>query len=458
MQNNSNKHTSSDDLIDIQIEESLVRETLMLIDSSNCKEDLFTLICFSAALVLAIIIGLLGPPVESQTETHSIFSHESQIESFSFPFNGIAKPMRYAKIDVFFSKKVGQASQNAMQTSFSYHINCFSKSETVLSEHKSENNAYIIFNGNSQDSYAINLFSTNVIEYDKIVLDISIKNIDKSIGSLTARIITGSEQHTYFQLYVRTVYSVFLIIFSVIFLAKIFVIPIKYWHLEQKLTMPLMLITVIHNNPLYAVSIYFPSHVFVIFDKIIQALYQAYFNFFIYTLFDSLRYKNRKTDSCFFGPKIILCAILFIISVVHGVYDDINIFTDDIKKNAGVAQKLMWTEIGFTILLYGLSFISIIRAAFDIDITERYKLIIYIISSLTAMAFLFIADLIERSSIRAAESSIDFTTRFSVKNIFVMLMTYFHWPYELLNDQNYDESGTSNRPQDDFMLNADTEI
>ena len=455
MQNNISKHSSSDDLIDIQIEESLVRETLMLIDSSNCKEDLFTLLCFCAALVLSIIIGMLGPPVENYTDSLAIISHDKIDETFVFPFRDFKKTMRNAQIEVFFSKKVGEQSPNVIPVTFSYNVNCYSDKQTIKTEHKTVKGAELNFAENEKDSSHFYLFSTSIIDFNKLVLDIDINDIDKSIGSITARLVTGSEQHTYFQLYVRTAYSIFILIFVIAFLTKLFGLSMKYWHLEQKLTVPLLFLTALNDNPMYFANIYFPSQLFVIFNRLIQAAYQAYFIFFILTLFDSLRYKNRKTDACFFGPKIALCFLLFIVSVIHGVYDDTNIFSDNLKKNDTMGTRLTWLELSFTIILYILSFISIVRAMFQIDITEKYKLKIYIVSSITAMMFLFLVDIIERFSTKASKSSIDFVTKFSVKNIFVMLMTYFHWPYELFNDQTYDESGTSNRAQNDFFLNGE---
>ena len=440
--------SSSGNLIDIQIEQSLVRETLMVIDSANCKEDLFTLIGFISALIIALAIGILGPQEDINSEHGYIIKYNSK--SIEIPFNGIKSTMRTIKVDIYFGKGANIPYFEST-ASFDVTVRKLKGAHLVGEEKKSIINKTIVFGENDTESQLFNIFSDNCIVYNNINIAINNLKIDARLTQLYVRINNGTEEHTMFQIYIRTIFASFCTLMLTLFLIKLRPVGVSLWHLEQKLTAPLALITMCLNNPLFSFYAFFPAKWFILVDDIFQALYTAYFNLFILILFDSLRCKNRKTDSFFFAPKFVLAIIQFIASLSFVLYKDM--LNGDPLYSADVEDKLNWAEFIIRYLFYAYIVVSIVRASIDVDVTERYKLIIYIASCGTALCITLIADLINKFSSFGAESSIKFITNYSVKSIFVMLMIYFHWPYEILNDQAYDESGPSNQLQSDFFVN-----
>ena len=103
--------------------------------------------------------------------------------------------------------------------------------------------------------------------------------------------------------------------------------------------------------------------------------------------------------------------------------------------------------------------LSVIFAGFQVDITERYKYIIYCVSGITALTLLALSDFFLGFLGFFENSALKFVEQYAIANVFVMLMAYFHWPYEVLHDQNYlggDEAAQATMPAD-FFVNNDSD-
>ena len=131
-----------------------------------------------------------------------------------------------------------------------------------------------------------------------------------------------------FQIYFRTISAIFGIIVLFYITFRLSSMSFKLWHLEQKLTIPLLGLLILFNNPLYFFMVSKPNPVFIIYDSIFTNLFNSYLKFFILCLFDSLRYKNRNTNSCFFIPKCIFIIIFFGFNIVHSINHNIQSFSD----------------------------------------------------------------------------------------------------------------------------------
>ena len=274
--------------------------------------------------------------------------------------------------------------------------------------------------------------------------------------------------------------------------------PIKLWHLEQKLTVPLIIIAILYDNPLYFVR-YLSSKTsnssnppsispFPPFSEtsetIISSLFDSYFNFFLLVIFDSLRFKNRKIDRCFFWPKIIFFIFNFAIYTTISLRNEISqyniyhknqistsnsIFSffsssftldkllkiDPLRPNVSFLIFFVWSAY-FIWLVYIVS-----NASCKVDITERYKFNMYFTSSCFSLFLLFFVNIFHFLQLNSffRYSSLCFVTEFVVKNVFVLLMAYFHWPYEVLQDQQYIDSADDNSQAmtGELFLNSDDE-
>lgn len=453
--------TSSEDMIDIQIEESLVRETLMSIDSSNMREDIITLIGFFLILVLTILTGIFGPPASISQRSLKYFNNKTIKEQFSYVASPLSPFNRY--IDFGFEMLVKPAMMTRqLPLSFSTEITSkknFAKRHIQTKPHK---DFKLLVSRGKNTTKRFTAFTDRIINYDSIEFNIKINKTRKGFPFPGIVITTtiGVHDHTIFQIYFRLIFSVFSIIFMITLLVRLKPVQIRYWHLEQKLTVPLLALAFLYNNPFYIIQAYRPSKIWIFYNTIISGLFTSYFKFFVLVLFDSLRYKNRKTDNCFFAPKIALMLLLFFFSSSHGVTDDVLAFKGSPQYGNFFEKLFRICENILSLTYFIWAGITIGYSAYEVDITERYKFNMYLASGGTSLFLLCLVRMLIIGSRHFKFSSIHFVMTYAVENVFVLLMAYFHWPYEVLQDQNYEDGVHANGvlSMGEFFVNVDSDV
>ena len=435
----SPQNDSDDEMIDIQIEESLVRESLMAIDTSNFKEDVYNLLGFAVILGLMMMIGFFGPPATLSQTVSQYFNDNFYIQFFS---EELSPKFRF--VDYILTLTRDNASAKTHQkfwASFQYTVESY-KNDVILhrSSDKINELSFEFLPGETKSKH-IHVYRDRIIDYSRIEFTIKVlhsKDIPEEGINATAKVRFGDPSFTLFQKVARLFFSIFVLSSLGIFLKKLSKTKFKLWHLEQKLTVPLLALGVLYNNPLYIIQADYPTYVYILYDTIVVSLFSAYFKFFILVLFDSLRYKNRKTGNCFLPPKIIFIIILFLSSVIHGIYDDITSFHDMPNHMYDqIENGLKWTEIILTFIYLIWAGITVFLAGLQIDITERYKFFMYLITGGTSLLVLCIVNVIFPIFDVLRNSSIHFMMRFSVDNAFISMMMFFHLPYEVISDQDY---------------------
>jgi hypothetical protein len=176
-------------------------------------------------------------------------------------------------------------------------------------------------------------------------------------------------------------------------------------------------------------------------------------------LFDSLRFKNRKVTKWFFVPKIAFVIILFISSVAHGVYDNVSLFELPHIKRDFIEEGLRAAEFGIYAVYVAWAVVAIVHAAVKVDVTERYKFNLYCAAGVTAVGTMALVKWLFALFSRLKQSSVAFVVASGVENLFVLLMAYFHWPYEVLHEKDLDMIHTSGSamPDADFFVNEQIE-
>lgn len=436
---------SSDDMVNIQIEESLVRETLMGIDSANFNEDLITLFLFGFVLIFVISSGIFGPPVIIHKKYPQLFSRDSPIFNTKISFDQILPINNQNSISISFLRNA-ITNETTFPITFSYSVVCYKGLSQHFVAGFPAKKHYVKQLPDSNQTSSITLFTDSVLDYNKVEIELTFDHAYTYYSSFIITYSVGAPEHTVFQIYFRIFFAALAFIFLALILYFLRKLDIKLWHLEQKLTIPLNLLLIFYNNPFYVFHAYSPSPVFIILDRILDSVFHAYLSFFILVLFDSLRYKNRKTDRCFFIPKIIMCFIMLIIYSVHGIYDKLHLIAEHNTEENATASILTFAEMAVYLAFVCYTLVSIIISAAKVDVTERYKFNIYLASGLIAIIIMGVCSVLINLNI-FAESSLSFVIRFAVENVFTLLMTYFHWPYEVLQDQY------QNDPQADFFVN-----
>ena len=446
--------SSSDELIDIQIEDSLVRETLMSIDSANCSDDVCTIIGFALTLVFMIFLGIFGPSstYTQQTEPYDIGHLESQATQIKLEIVDISSFNRAMSLALMFTRSEDQGDISG-KIRYKYEAefrNAKGERVHTLNTKLATMDVQVL----SGEAATANkrIWSENIIDFASLAIGIHLDTIPKGFDRVYGIITIGHPSHTVFQLFFRGTTACLGIVILVVIAKRLCAMSIRLWHLEQKLTVPLVLLVILYDNPFFIAQAYCPSKAYIILNTILVSIFSTYFRFFILVLFDSLRYKNRKTSKCFFLPKILFAVVLFMSSVVHGIYNDISSF--DLPVEHDSTEELMrWVEICLYVIYIVWVGISIALAAVQVDVTERYKFNMYLASCVTALTMLCIVHVLFEALSLFRSSSIRFVISYAVENLFVFLMAYFHYPFEGLSDKKAssgDDVGVQSESEDEF--------
>ncbi|OHS97753.1 hypothetical protein TRFO_35964 [Tritrichomonas foetus] len=453
-----NQKSSDDEMIDIQIEDSLVRESLMAIDTSNFKEDVMNLLGFASILGLMMLVGIVGPPAKLSQTTSQFFSPNFLI---SFSSENLSSYFRFVSYDLKFTRKNADKPVTFI-TCFQYSVQSFIDYRIVHSSSEKLTNVSVNLPVGVYESQPLHIYRDRIIDYNRIEFTIRVvnaENVPEEDINTTAIVYCGSQEHTVFQVFFRIIFAIFVLVSLLGLLRQLKSHPIKLWHLEQKLTVPLLALGVLYNNPFYYFQARSPTYAFILWETIITSVFTAYFQFFILVLFDSLRYKNRKTDKCFFAPKVIYVIALFLISVIHGIYDDITSFhVTPSNSYDEVESALRWTQIGLLTIYLVWAGVTVFLAGIQIDIIERYKFYMYLATGGTSLFVTLIVHVLFPAFKLFQNSAIHFVMSFAVENSFILMMMYFHWPYEVIKDQNYaDDAERENAAIEpgDFFNNGD---
>jgi hypothetical protein len=97
-----------------------------------------------------------------------------------------------------------------------------------------------------------------------------------------------------------------------------------------------------------------------------------------------------------------------------------------------VEHHLRGTEISLFVFYLIWAAASITHSGFTVDATERYKFGFYLAAGGTALAVLAFIRVLFGEFAALRHSSLRFLAGYSVENGFVLLVTFFHWPTDVV--------------------------
>jgi hypothetical protein len=411
---------------------------------------------FFCILVLTALTGIFGPPSVTLHHIARDLSNRSGVQQFNFQSASLSPLNRFVSLSLVMVRCESSAAAR-VPVSFSFRMDCMKSGIGIRTFSQSFYDVPATFAASAANSSGIRLLSDRVIDYD--FFELSLRFNGSPFSRVIVRTVAGVPDHTTFQIILRFVFAVFAALFLTFLGMRLRPMPVGLWHLEQKLTVPLLVLDLLFSNPFYIIHSYVPSQKLILITTIIQSLFTSYFRFFVLVLFDSLRYKNRKTDHCFFLPKIAFVLLFFVIGVVHGVSDDVASFGDSpLERNhaEGIFEK---AEAALYIVYLAWVVKCVAHSAAQVDVTERYKFIMYLAASGFSLLILGVVQIVFKALNLFSLSSLHFAIVFAVQNVFVLLMAYFHWPYEMLHDQSYvDRPGdVSEHTPAEFLANMESD-
>lgn len=428
---NEVKEDNSDEMIDIRIEESLVRESLMKIDASSMKDDIYLLLIFFGIIALNFLIGCTKiQEYYKETESHP-FSPTTLI---NYQKNDISSRNQFIS---FFLYLEGEETTQATEfrANFTYESKCYKGKDLLRTTRQQFTNFQFKTQENSMTTLPFNFYYDQIIDYERIFVTVRlISETESDYENATISIYYGNNFLNVIQISIKSTFSIIHIFLLILIVLQLKSEPFRYWHLEQKLTIPLVFVTIFYNDPIEIIHLLIsPSYSILIFDCICKSVFLTYFEFFILSLFDSLRYKNRKIKKCFFTPKIVFILFLFVVTLSHRIYDTITSFDSSPSfERDSVELAFRIVEIIFHLFYYFWFISSVVKAAMQVDVTERYKFNVYFAICFSSLMFLSISYCLGLFDFFKNKTLNVFVPMATV-NLFVILMICFHYPYEVLD-------------------------
>ena len=423
---------SSDLLIDLQIEESLGRETLMSIDSSNHMDDTVTIVVYLLLLLLNIAVAYFGPnTVETFRKVQKLTpGSEPGTLKVSFAIESITTLNQYLMLrisPVFSGKpplKVDIKSQTDLQSDGT-DVGFVSYALPSAS-----------FERSNDTKAMLSVFSTRVSDYSSYVTHLTFAGPDvKRIEACLGEWVFGDLGFVVVACIYRILFACVITVACFMLHCKLRGTAFSMWHFEQKLCIGLMYSAILMNNPFCPLLIWTASAWMVLVDTVFHSVFVAYVKFFVISLFDSLRFKNRRISECFFLPKLVFFGLFLLSQGQYEYAKGLELETVAFGTRSWTAAALLVIHWVLELAFMGWFIFVCIRAHKEIDVTEKFKFSVYISVSVLTLVILWGLDVLGQGVGFFNISCYGFVLRISTENLFVVLMLTFHWPYELISDQ-----------------------
>ncbi|OHT07612.1 hypothetical protein TRFO_24191 [Tritrichomonas foetus] len=442
----SKKEIHSDKLIDIQIADENEQETLMAIETDSPKDDILPIILFFTLIASTTFAGIYGPPLYN-VEFFRFRFEKNPPNIFNQHIPGITSQQQFFIMQLSFNSQ-SRSEYTELPVEFNY-IMIFKNSRNEEVRRETGNFAdKVILQPFSTTTEPLHFFFDRFISYDQLDIRIDFTksdNIEEAILSATS----GDGGHLKYQFYVRLLFVFAASAIFILFYARLQTLPKKNWLLEQKFTLTLQIFSIIGANPLFWFYINYPSILQDIVNTLVSRIFTCFVFFYILVILDNVVIGNRKDRTCFFIPKAIFFSFHLIIEILYPImYHGLASLGVEALPHAFVfifRYTRIILNFVFIIWFMYLTF----KGFLNTDSTEHSKLIVYTIV-FTATLIINLCDIFLTNISLFQNTSGLFSLKFSSLYGFVILMVFFHWPYETSIDQQYNDPELDNDPKNIF--------
>ena len=420
-----------DDLVDIQIGDGMGQDAFMSIETNSVKDDIIAIILFLIVIFATTAAGIFGPPKDINGWSQSSFG-KSGSNSIHQTLTNLSPMNQFLLMSLEFHHSVA-TKYLSIPVSFSYTLT-FRHSGSEIRRQQGVFNISANFTVGTDTSNSFNFFNDRFLKYDEATINIDFIEVTDLLDSVLIW-KHGDPNHSLFQAWIRFIYSLASLSVSLLFIYRLFLVSRLSWCLEQKLTILLHIFAILGANPFYILFVFKPSMFQASINSLIFQLFVCYSNFFMLIILDNLKLKDRRDRGYFFLPKIALFIIQLIVESIT------TILLENTSSFSTTSTYILFKQLRQIITsIYIIWFIFLILKTFKvIDQTEKHKFYIYtIVFSITLLLSLGepYYDLISFLS----GTSGSFAIHFSSLHAFVILMAFFHWPFESSIDQQYNDA------------------
>lgn len=426
----------------------------MSIDSAGFSEDIVTLLTFLAILLIALFSGYFGPkPFITEYAIETFEKATSHVPpKFAYSILNLSSFSKSLTISLIMERKRAVNPTNGgvsvlVEGSAKSTVNrLYSKSFTPIQTEFSDDDIY---------SKSVVIFSDQAVDYSLVTVQLSFPSVEAEYNGVKILFVIGNAEFVVYEMIFRILFSISLICFLFLMVLRLKAISFKNWYLEQKLTLMVLLIVACYNNPLYGLK-FVNWHVNYVIDSFFRGLTISSMYFFLVSLFDGLRFKNRETGGIVFFTKFLLSVFIGILTLTEGfLLVFINIkdskYSDSLTDWVPKVHQLILPS--FTVAaLYLL--VVIILSFKEVDPTERFKLNLYVVT----LAICILAALVGYRF--NDDNALTFTIQYAIVSLFSIMMAYYHWPYEVRKDLLYDQQKhdvLDSRVETAFIINEESD-
>ena len=425
----------SEGMQEIQNEETFTKQILMWIDSSSITENLISFFGFFLIIVLTLYTGIYNTPSINVLDSPRNFTTATS-KKFSFDAAPISSYNRFISFDMAFIKKKIDLTVDT-PINFTYQVEVSSQEQTY---NKTVKDIALNIHGDAGNNLTqyMSLFRDDVIDYQSIEFIIYMNNYDPElIEGINIIIKLGTHDYSTFQSYFRCVYALFQLFSLINLFRKLKSSGNLYLHKEQRLLIPLIVCSFLANNPFYFFQACHSRHIYFFYEALATACFEGYVWFHVLAIFDILRDKNLVLNTKFYLPKIVICFFIAFSRFLIGAHRAISTFSEPQLFGDSTANLFRSIEIFFFLIFTGYSIFLFIQSILTFDSTERFKFYMYTFSNFSVLVFVVLARILNPIfGIFSGDETENIIT-FVIENIYVLMMIYYHWPYESQIEQNY---------------------
>lgn len=402
-------------------------ENLMFIESVEHQDLMRTLYLYIFIIILSLFVGMF---IQSSKEFHrsNCFVIDEEA-SFSFSLMPLNIFNQYLYSD--FTIKLSDTSKKQLAHSqFDVYLKAY-KSNQLIKNKTYSNSIYPIFpTRKSVSSAPQRFYFDNDIYFDSIVFKINFHNLSDNIELISIQTVNGRKSSFIFNFLIRSFFAIFQTIFLLTTHQKLK--SESYRHKEQKLTFALTTLCLLSDIPLWMFYQYFRF-----FETLFTSAFHSFLKIYPISILAILRepYMVKQTNSQI--TQIFFFFFLFLSEIMHQNNSDISLLriTTPVSSQAGAIISF---ELGINLIYITWLIVSIISTSTKIKGADFFRnmyfcymigvsLITYIISN----CLWKIRDI--------SKSSVSEFVGFFISNVFVLIATYAHWPYNTKKEVFYTE-------------------
>jgi hypothetical protein len=440
---------SPDHLADVQFEDGHARETQMGIDTSSAMEILLAAAGFLALVCVSLFVAVVGP-ASKQTRSLYVPLHEDKLRGVkyvTFPIDSLCASNRFLSFAV-----VPSFTNPTKPLTINVSVRTELSNQAQDTEFFALHFGGVPFAASNRSDQLFSLFWRPLGVFRRSVTRVSFMGaeIDRLTGCLSEW-FSADPTFALLEAIYRSSFLALIAVGGLCFYQGMNGMRIRFWYVEQRMTVILLLLTASAINPMHNIFINLSITSYSIVHDVSQSVFAAFLKFYTLVIFDLLRFKNKQIRPSFFARKAAFGALYFVAHFAHHILASS-------KSGARLGRLLPFDRaLAINRAIFDLAFFAwfgytVDRSWRQIGAADVLALEAYCLNCGLVLAKSVILDTMSNVVPFLATSCFAFLLGISMDNFFVLLMLMLHWPCQRTSNK-YLEPGNT-KVDTDFLCDS----